>query len=143
MLTIRRVPGAAGRWRTLNWKTLWAVSVPSLTVMVMLARPVWPDSGVIVTVRLLLLPPKAMSVGSTRVGLSELPESVRFAAGVSASPMVNEMVGVAESMATTRLVMLEMVGGVLTWLTVTAKVRETTLLLAPPSLTVTVIVAEP
>ena len=43
----------------------------------------------------------------------------------------------------TRLAMLEMVGGSLTWLTVTVKERETTLLLAPPSLTVTVIVAEP
>jgi hypothetical protein len=36
-----------------------------------------------------------------------------------------------------------MVGGWLTWLTVTVKVRETMLLLAPPSLTVTVTVAEP
>ena len=35
------------------------------------------------------------------------------------------------------------VGAWLTGLTVTVKVRETTLLLAPPSLTVTVIVAEP
>ena len=35
------------------------------------------------------------------------------------------------------------VGAWLTGLTVTAKVRETTLLLVPPSLTVTVIVAEP
>ena len=35
------------------------------------------------------------------------------------------------------------VGGWLTGLTVTVKVRETTLLLAPPSLTVTVMVAEP
>ena len=39
--------------------------------------------------------------------------------------------------------MLAMVGGVLTWFTVTVKERETMLLLAPPSLTVTVIVAEP
>ena len=35
------------------------------------------------------------------------------------------------------------VGGWLTGLTVTVKVRETMLLLAPPSLTVTVMVAEP
>ena len=35
------------------------------------------------------------------------------------------------------------VGAWLTGLTVTVKVRETTLLLAPPSLTVTVMVAEP
>ena len=48
-----------------------------------------------------------------------------------------------QSMAITRSVMVEMVGGSLTWLTVTVKVRETTLLLVPPSLTVTVIVAEP
>ena len=53
------------------------------------------------------------------------------------------MGAVAESIAMIRLVMLEMVGGVLTWLIVTAKVREMMLLLAPPSLTVTVTVAEP
>ena len=84
-----------------------------------------------------------MSAVCTRVGLSELPERVRLEAAVSASAMVNGMAGVAESMAMIRLVMLEMVGGVLTWLTVTVKERETTLLLVPPSLTVTVTVAEP
>jgi len=46
-------------------------------------------------------------------------------------------------MAMSRLVMLEMVGGGTTWLTVTVKDWEMTLLLVPPSLTVTVIVAEP
>ena len=42
-----------------------------------------------------------------------------------------------------RLASVASVGAWLTGLTVTVKVRETTLLLAPPSLTVTVIVAEP
>ena len=57
--------------------------------------------------------------------------------------MVSGMGTVAESIAMIRLVRLEMVGGRLTGLTVTVKERETTLLLALPSLTVTVIVAEP
>ncbi len=57
--------------------------------------------------------------------------------------MANGMAAAAESTAMTRFAMLVMVGGSLTWLTVTVKERETTLLLAPPSLTVTVIVAEP
>jgi len=120
-----------------------AVFVPSLTVKVRLATPVCPGSGVTVTVRLLPAPPKTMSVVCTSSGLSELPERVRFAAGVSGSPMVNGMGTVAESIAMIRLVRLEMVGGRLTGLTVTVKERETTLLLALPSLTVTVIVAEP
>src|ERR1035441_9274689 len=143
VLAMRKVPGGVGRSRTLNWKTLLAVSVPSLTVIVMFATPVCPGSGVTVTVRLLLLPPNTMSPGSTRVGLSELPDKVRFAAGVSASPTVNGIAGVDASTAIIRLVMLEMVGGVSTWLTVTVKAWETILLLVPPSLTVTVIVAAP
>ena len=136
-------PGGAGRVRTLNWKTLLVLSVPSLTVIVMFATPACPGSGVTVTVRLPLLPPNTMSAGSTRVGLSELPDSVRFAAGVSASPTVNGIAGVVASTAIIRFVMLEMVGGVFTWSMVTVKEWETILLLVPPSLTVTVMVAEP
>ena len=119
------------------------MAIPSLTVTVMLATPVCPAAGVTVTVRLLPAPPNMIPAVCTRVALSELPESVRLEAEVSASLMVNGMAAVAESAAISRLVMLEMVGGWLTWLTVTVKVRETTLLLVPPSLTVTVIVAVP
>jgi hypothetical protein len=79
--------------------------------MVMLATPVWPDAGVTVTVRLLLLPPKTMFATGTRVVLPELPESVRFPAGVVALPIVKGIAGVAVSTAINRLAMLEMVGG--------------------------------
>ena len=66
-----------------------AVWVPSLTATVMVAVPLWPAAGATVTVRLEALPPKMMLALGTRAGLEELPETVRLAAAVSASPMVN------------------------------------------------------
>ena len=94
-------------------------------------------------VRLAPLPPRTISAGSTSEALSDVADTVRLAAGVSVSPTVKAIAGVDVSMAITRPGMEEIVGATLTWLTVTVKVRETTLLLVPPSLTVTVMVAEP
>src|SRR5258708_1746946 len=45
---------------TVSTKLLLAVSVPSLTVIEMVAVPVWLSSGTTCTVRLLLLPPRRM-----------------------------------------------------------------------------------
>ena len=62
--------------------------MPSETVMVIFAVPVCPVTGVIITVRLLSLPPKTMLLIGTRTRLSELALTVRFDAAVSASPTV-------------------------------------------------------
>src|SRR3989442_14584593 len=66
-----------------------AVRLPSLTVTVITALPVWPAAGVTVTVRLAPLPPKTMFAFGTRVVFPELPLTTRLAAAVSASPTVN------------------------------------------------------
>jgi len=65
---------------------VWGATV--LTVTVMVAVPVCPAAGVTVTVRLAPLPPNAMLAFGTRVGLEELPLTVKLAAAVSASPTV-------------------------------------------------------
>ena len=62
-----------------------AVRVPSLTLTVTVVVPVWFVTGVMVTVRLVPLPPNAMLALGTRVVLAEVPLTVRLDAGVSAS----------------------------------------------------------
>src|SRR4029453_4683617 len=93
-----------------------------------------------------------------REGLAELANSVSEFTAVSVPPTTNEMFGVAEfSLMVWLGVTVMAVGevnpltvevkwggsGVLTALTVTVKVRVTVLFWACPSLTVTVIIAEP
>src|SRR6266508_421594 len=56
------------------------VSVPSLTVTVIVVVPDWLASGVTVTVRLVPLPPKTIFAFGTRVVFEEAPETVRAAA---------------------------------------------------------------
>ena len=80
------------------------------------------------------LPPKTMFPFGTSVVLLELPLRVRLPGDDSLSPTVNAMALVAVSSFVDRLVMSEMVGGVLT------RNRNVSLLLFTPSLTVTVIV---
>jgi len=80
-------------------------------------RPVLLEEAVTASVWASLLAPEVMPVRLT-VWRPAFPLRVKLASGSS-------------------------VGGWLTGLTVTVNARETTLLLVPPSLTVTVIVAEP
>src|SRR5881398_3647312 len=72
-----------------------ALFVPSLTVTVIVAMPVNPTPGVMVTVRLAPDPPKTMLLVGTSVGLDEPLLSVRLAAAVSTSLIVNGMAAVA------------------------------------------------
>src|SRR2546428_5468675 len=65
-----------------------AVRLPSLTVTVITALPLWPAAGVTVTVRLAPLPPKTMFALGTRVVFPELPLTVRLPGAVSTSPTV-------------------------------------------------------
>src|SRR5688572_6493782 len=75
---------------TVNTKFVEAVSVPSLTVTVIVAVPLSPATGVMTTLRLAPFPPpKVMLAFGTSVAFDEVPESVNPLGGVSASPMVN------------------------------------------------------
>src|SRR5437899_2415459 len=98
---------------TISGKTELAVLVPSLTVTVMGATPVWPLAGVTVTVRLAPLPPKTRLPLGTSVVLEELPDRVRLPAGVSRSPTVKLIAGVPVLISVLVEGRLEMVGAVL------------------------------
>ena len=82
------VRGCGGVALTVRRKLVDAVANPSLTVTVIVAVPVWPATGVTVTVRALPEPPKTMLATGTSVGFVVPPVSVRFPAGVSTSPTV-------------------------------------------------------
>src|SRR5436190_4166089 len=84
------LPGAF----TVSTKVSLALAEPSVTVTVIVAVPVWPLPGVTVTVRLGPLPPNTIFPFGTRAVFDELPLTVRLAAAVSASPMVNGMAAV-------------------------------------------------
>src|SRR6266404_191016 len=115
--------------------------VPSLTVTVMGATPIWLAAGVRATVRLLPAPPKTILAFGRRVVLAELPERVRLAADVSASPTVKEIGAVAVLMRVLVAGMAEMIGGVLAGRTVT--VKDVLLDFPPVSITQTVTLDEP
>src|SRR6266567_3546350 len=89
-------------------------TVPSLTVRVIVAVPNAFTAGIIVTVRLLLAPPKTMLVLGTRLGTEDVAERIRALAEVSASPIVNGIGLVAVSSGVVWLVMVEIVGRPLT-----------------------------
>src|SRR6266571_4966942 len=126
---------------TVSTKLSLAVKLPSLTVTVMVAVPVWLRAGVTVTVRLAPEPPKTMLAAGTKVGLEEAPETIRLPATVCASPTVKAIGAVAVFWLVDRSAMLEIVGAVFAVaLTVSTKLS---LAVRLPSLTVTVMVAVP
>ena len=87
-----------------------------------------------------------MAVGvGIRAGLLEAAVTVNVWASLVAPEVMPERLTVWRPALSliVRLASALSVGGWLTGLTVTVKARETMLLLVPPSLTVTVIVAEP
>src|SRR4051812_46944559 len=73
---------------TVTTKLLLALYCPSLTITVIVAVPFWFAAGVTVTVRFAPAPPNTTLATGTRVGLDEPRVKIRFAAAVSASPMV-------------------------------------------------------
>ena len=125
---------------TVSTKLSVAERAPSLTVIVIVAVPDWLAAGVTVTVRFAVLPPSTTFAVGTRVVFDEVRVTVRLPAAVSASPMVKAIAPVLESSLIVRFEMLEIVGAEFTALTVTTNVS---LAVSEPSLTVTVIVAEP
>ena len=93
VLVIDVIVGAVGT--TVKVNAEFAVAAPSFTVIVISALPVWPDAGVIVTVRFAPPPPKTMFPFGTSVVFADEPLSVTLAAPVSTSPTVNEIADVA------------------------------------------------
>src|SRR3989441_505548 len=97
---------------TVSTKLSLAVRLPSLTVTVIVAVPLWLSAGVTVTVPLAPEPPKMMPATGTSVGLEDAPETIRLPAAVWASPIVKAIGAVAVFWAVERSAMLEIVGGV-------------------------------
>src|SRR5688572_25529806 len=102
--------------------------------------PLWPVTGVIVTVRFAPLPPKTMLASGTNGALLEVPVTVKVATGLSGSAMVNAMAPVGVFSGVVWSFMLVMVGGSLVAFTVKTKSVDA---VADPSDTVTVIVDVP
>ena len=109
--------------------------------MVIIATPACPAAGVIVTLRLVPLPPKTMPAFGTNPGLAEVPEMFRLPAGVSRSSTVKSMAGVEVLRRVLVAGMLEITGAVLRGKTVTAKL--VLLERAPVSVTDRVIIDVP
>src|SRR6266436_4482217 len=123
---------------------LMAPKLVSMTEIVIVEVPNWFRAGLIVTVRLLALPPKTMFDIGARFVLDDCAASVSSAAGVAESPIVNGTAAVGVSSAVTTLAMLEMVGAALPdTVERKTKLRLKVLFAAWPSLTVTVTIAEP
>jgi hypothetical protein len=132
------VPGIC----TVRVKLEIVVLVPSLTETLMIALPVMPGAGVTVTVRFWSEPPSTMFAFGTSVVAVETAHSVRFAADVSASLIVNGSATVDCPGATVCAGIVEIVGGVFVGAVVTVS-KNALLVVLVPSLTLTVIVAEP
>src|SRR5438045_8564099 len=73
--------------------------------------PGWGGAAVIVTLRLLFVPPNTIEELFTSHGLSETPETTRLPAGVSASDTVKAMGGVVPPEATATFAIEEIAGG--------------------------------
>jgi len=73
---------------TVNTKLVEAVSVPSLTVTVMVEVPLRPAAGVITALRPVPLPPKTILATGTSVASDEVADNVNAPGAVSASPTV-------------------------------------------------------
>ena len=78
-------------------KSVLALLVKSLTVMVIVVEPLWFKAGEMITVRFAPLPPKVILAFGTSVTSLDDAVSVRFATGVSGSLTVNAMPGVGVS----------------------------------------------
>src|SRR5687767_11491791 len=126
---------------TVNTKSVVAVRAESRTVKVMVPVPLSPAAGVITTCLVAPFPPpKTMLALGTSVTSEEVAETVRPLGCVCASPMVNAIGSVGVFSLVDCGPMAEIVGGVLTSLTVNTK---SVLAVRAPSLTVMVMVLVP
>jgi len=127
---------------TVNKNPLLVVFVPSLTLNVMVAVPVRPAAGVTVTVRLAPEPPRTILAIGTSVVDEDVAETVRLAAAVSASPIVNGIAAVGWPEVTVCAAIAEIVGAVFGAGAWTVKLNAL-LVVFVPSFTLTVMVAAP
>src|SRR5918993_5574361 len=117
---------------TVNTKLVLAVRAPSLTVMVIVVVPLSPAAGVTTTFLVAPFPPpKTMLALGTSVTSEEVAETVRPSGCVCASPMVKAIGSVGVFSLVDCGPIAEIVGGVLTSLTVNTKL---VLALRAPSL---------
>ncbi len=137
---ISEIVGVSFTAVTVNTNVSVAVNVPSLTVTVIVAEPDKFAAGVTVTVRFAPEPPKTIFAFGTNVVSLELPLTVKDVVVVSKSPIVKEIALVAVSSFTVTSAMLLIVGASFTADTVNTNVSVA---VNVPSLTVTVIVADP
>jgi hypothetical protein len=82
---------------TLTVKVVLVLAVPSFTLIVIVALPLWFAAGVTVTVRFAPLPPNTMFPFGISVALLLEAVTVREETGVSWSPTVNVTAPVAVS----------------------------------------------
>ena len=82
---------------TVNTKLVEAVSVPSLTVIVMVELPLRPDAGVMTALRLAPLPPKTILAIGTSAAFDEVADNVKAFGAVWTSPTVKAIAPVGVS----------------------------------------------
>ena len=105
---------------TVTVKELVAVSAPSsVTVSVIVAVPLWPVTGVTMTVRAAPEPPSTMFAFGTNVRLLEVALKPRLPGAVSTSPTVRASAAVAVPLIVVWLAILVSVGASFTAVTVT------------------------
>jgi hypothetical protein len=134
------IVGAVFTVFTVRTKLSLEVRTPSLTVTVRVAVPEALAVGVTVSVRLAPLPPKTMFAFGTSAVFEDVALKTRALAAVWESPTVKATAPVLVLALIVRLVRSLRVGAVLGWVTVRTNVS---LAESVPSLTETVIVAEP
>src|SRR5688572_23619070 len=106
--------GASFTGVTVNVKVVCVVAVPSVTVRVMVVAPCLSVAGVIRTMRAAPLPEIIIFASGTIVFSLELAVTTSVPAGVSASPMVNDIDAVGTSSAVVWAGIAVMVGASLT-----------------------------
>ena len=91
------IVGASFTALTVTVKVLLVVISPSETLTVMVAEPVLFAAGVIAIVLLAPDPPKTMPPAGISVVLDDVPVTVSEVTEASTSPIVNGIIGTAES----------------------------------------------
>src|SRR5258706_3414115 len=140
---IVEIPGGSLTGSTANSKLVLATAPSeSVALTVIVAKPNWFVSGLIVTMRFDPLPLKTISDDETNSSLDELAAKSNAPGGVSTSLTENGMlIGVSSSVSASAIE--EIPGKSLTGRTITEKMRLKVLFEAPLSLTVTVMVTLP
>ena len=80
--------GFVDKGRTVSTKLVFVLNCPSLTLIVIVAVPVWLVAGLTVTVRFAPLPPNTMLFVGTSARFDEFALNVRLPTGVFTSPIV-------------------------------------------------------